>query len=136
MSTEDRYSVAEFARRYKLAEEQFPAFCELHGVSPDEVVAREEFRKMLERFNASAGPSQTPAPTKPPPEVKEEVMAKEKKQSLSRWAQERKLTRPRVAVLCNAMGWDERSKITEAELQAAINKHLLNKGLKPLAPKE
>jgi len=58
---------------------------------------------------------------------KEESVAKEKKQSLARWAQERKLTRPRVAVLCNAMGWDERSKITEAELQAAINKHLFNK---------
>jgi len=58
---------------------------------------------------------------------KEEVVAREKKQSLNRWAQERKLTRPRVAVLCNAMGWDERSKITKAELQAAINKHLLNK---------
>ncbi len=127
MSTEDRYSVAEFARRYKLAEEQFPAFCELHGVTPEYVVSREEFRKMLDRFNASAGPSQTPAPTGPPPEAKEENVSKEKKQALARWAQEHKLTRPRVAVLCNAMGWDEQSKITEAELQAAINKHLLNK---------
>jgi len=127
MSTEDHYSVAEFARRYKLAEEQFPAFCELHGVTLDEVVTREEFKEMLDRFNAPAGPSAIPASTEPPPEAKEEKVSKEKKQTLSRWAQERKLTRPRVAVLCNAMGWNERSKITETELQAAINKHLHNK---------
>lgn len=127
MPTDDRFSIEEFARRYRLAPEQLPAFCELHGVSPDEVVAREEFRKMLDRFNASAEPSETPAPTEPPLEAKEENVSKEKKQSLSRWAQERKLTRPRVAVLCNAMGWDEQTKITKAELQAAINKHLFNK---------
>ncbi len=127
MSTEDRYSVAEFARRYKLVPDQVPAFCELHGVLPDEVVTREEFKGMLECFNASAGPSDAPTSTEPPPEAKEEKVSKEKKQPLSRWAQERKLTRPRVAVLKNAMGWDERSKITKAELQAAINKHLFNK---------
>ena len=127
MPTDDRFSIEEFARRYKLVPDQLPAFCELHGVSPDEVVAREEFKEMLERFNASAGPPDAPASTEPPPEAKEEVVAREKKQALSRWAEERKLTRPRVAVLKNAMGWDEQSKITEAELQAAINKYLLNK---------
>ena len=129
MSTEDHYSVAEFARRYKLAEEQVPAFCELHGVTPEYVVSREEFKGMLDRFNASAEPpSPQPSPNgRGSEKIKEEPVSKEKKQSLARWAEERKLTRPRVAVLKNAMGWDEQTKITKAELQAAINKHLLNK---------
>jgi len=128
MSTEDRYSFAEFAKRYKLSEKELPAFCELFGVSQDTVLTREEFKGMLARFESSGGVEEPPQPTQEPQrEVKEEEVAKEKKQPLSRWAQERKLTRPRVAVLKNAMGWDEQSKITETELQAAINKHLLNK---------
>ena len=81
---------------------------------------------MLDRFNASAGPSQTPAPTEPPPEAKEEKVA-EKKKPFSRLVAERKLTHPRVAVLKVCTGWEDKTKITEAELQAAINKHLLNK---------
>lgn len=126
MPTDDRFSIEEFARRYKLAPEQLPAFCELHGVSPDEVVAREEFKEMLDRFNVSAGPPDAPASTEPPPEAKEAQVA-EKKKPFSRLAAEHKLTHPRVAVLKVCTGWEDKTKITETELQAAINKHLLNK---------
>lgn len=121
MPDEDRFSIEEFARRYRLAEDQVPAFCERHGVSPEAVVSREEFKGMLDAFNSSPD---TPSP-EPQAEAKEEKVAK--KQTLERWAQDRKLTHPRVAVLCNAMGWTEKTKITEAELQAAIDRHLLNK---------
>jgi len=124
MSTDDRFSIEEFARRYKLAPDQLPAFCELFGVSPDEVVAREEFKEMLDRFEAST--EKSPEPQEPQAEAKEAQVA-EKKKPFSRLAAERKLTHPRVAVLKVCTGWEDKTKITETELQAAINKHLLNK---------
>jgi replication initiation and membrane attachment protein DnaB len=135
MAEEDRYSIAEFARRYKVSEKELPAFCELMGVSQDTVLTREEFRAMLARFEdrsvVEAPSLETQEPGK---EAKEEAVAntqkpgtREKKQPLSRWALERKLSRPTVAVLRNAMGWEDKTEITEPELEAALNKHLYDK---------
>jgi hypothetical protein len=73
MSTEDRYSVAEFARRYKVSEKELPAFCELFGVSQDTVLTREEFKGMFARFESSGGVEEPPQPTQEPQrEAKEE----------------------------------------------------------------
>ena len=132
MSGEDRYSIAEFAKRYKVAEAELGRLCEAVGLMPDTILTRDEFKGMLEEFyqKQSQPPQPTPHPsegTKSPAVGKEDQVKKEKKVPLSRLAAERGLTHPRVAVLENAMGWKDDTKITEAEFQAAINKHLLNK---------
>ena len=86
MSTEDRYSVAEFARRYKVSDDDLAVFCTEYGLTPETVLTREEFKRM--RDDLETGPA--PAEKEPIQEgsaplqeerPKEENVSKEKKQS-------------------------------------------------------
>lgn len=134
MSEEDRYSIAEFARRYKLAEARLPAFCELFGVEPDTELSRSEFKTLLDRFEqdsaeASEPPSPQPSPTGGGSTKPKEDQVPKKKQALAQWVKE-KITHARVfktAYLKSAMGWQDDTKLSEDEFDNAVRKHLLNK---------
>lgn len=131
MSEEDRYTLVEFARRYKLAEARLPAFCELMGVSQDTVLTREEFRAMLARFEdrsvVEAPPEENQEPQR---EAKEEAVAnKEEEKPFAQWVKG-KIRHARVfkaAFLKSITGWNDDTRITEAEFDKAFRKHLLNK---------
>jgi|GEM_PF-1663005 len=129
MAEEDRYSIAEFARRYKVSEKELPAFCELFGVSQDTVLTREEFKGMLARFESSVGVEEPPQPTQEPQEEAKEEAVPKKKRPLAQWVT-RKITRARVfktAYLKSAMNWKDDTKLTEDEFDNAVRKHILNK---------
>jgi len=134
MSTEDRYSAAEFARRYKVTEADLTKLCERAGIDPDTVLTRDEFRKLLEEFHKRAFKPRRAImenlkeEAKSTSVVKEKKVKNSKKASFSRLAAARKLTPARVAALKICTGWKDDAKITEAELDAAIEKHLKNRG--------
>ena len=69
----------------------------------------------------------TTAATPPVPPIPPAAPKKGSKKSFSTFIQERGLTPSRVTVLERLTGWDGDTEITEAEFDAAFQKHLRNK---------
>jgi len=128
MTAQDRYSVGDFAKRYKLKEVELKRLCERFGIGSETIISRDEFRKLLDEVRKELSPGtnkeDTDTPSKP---LKEDELKEEKKTSFARLAKERKLTPARVAVLKFASKWTDTTSLTYAEFQAAIDKHLLSK---------
>lgn len=123
MAKDDRLTMQEFAKRYKVSDEAFKRLCEMNGVTPETAITREEFKQMLD--GSPFGRIEDPVEGAEP-ESKEEPVA-EKKYPFSQLVQERGLSRPRVAALKVCTNWDDKTEITKTEFQAAIDKHLYNK---------
>ena len=132
MTAQDRYSVGDFAKRYKLREIELKRLCKRFSIGLETVLSRDEFRNLLEesRKPEPSREATNEKPNTPSKPVKEEsVSAKkiEKKVPFSRLAAEHRLTRPRVAALKVCTDWEDETKITVCELMTAVNKHLKNK---------
>lgn len=126
MAPDDTFTLKEWAKRYRLTEEQFDALCEKTGHTPDTEFTRENFKELIkEPLTPQAS---VEAPETPPPEaVKEERVTEERRTALSKLAAEKGITRPCVAALKVYTGWEDSTKITEAELVAAVDKYLKEK---------
>lgn len=130
MSDEDRYSVAEFARRYKVAEANLEAFCTRFGLVPETVVTREEFKRMLEGYHEDSSPAeeestnQGSAP-RAEEERPEEENVSEVKKTFERWVKDKKVRHP--VFLRIAAGFESDTLLTEVEFDKAVDKHLYNK---------
>lgn len=133
MTAEDRYSLAEFAKRYKISQRSVGSLTDKMGLTPETVLTREEFKNLLEDYKRKIKNPPTASPReknlqKAPLQPKEETVKKGKK-TLAQWVRE-KIARARVgktAYLKVVMDWEEDTLITESEFDTAVRKHLLNK---------
>lgn len=126
MATDDKYSLKEWAKRYKLTEESFNELCEKTGHTPDTELTREDFKELIKEPDAPEASAEAPAT--PPVEAKKEArVAEERHKELSKLAVEKGVTRPCVAALKVYTGWEDSTKITEAQLDAAVDKYLKGK---------
>lgn len=123
-NNEDRFSMQEFARRYKVPDEALAMLCQTHSLTLGALVTREEFKQMLD--SSSAGRLDEPQVAEPDP-PKEEQVINETRYPFAKLAARIGLDHVRVEVLKVCTGWSDDTKITEAELDAAINKHLKGK---------
>ncbi len=128
MSSTDSYTVIEFARRYKVSKKTLQAFCKRNNLSPDLVLKRNEFKRMLVSIVPEEKSSEPSFKKRNLPFVgKEEPVKEKKKAPFRKLAKAFKLTAAKKAYIASAMAWDEDSLITEAALKAAIDKHLYNR---------
>jgi ribosomal protein L22 len=133
MSDEDRYSAAEFARRYKVTEVDFAKLCEQAGIARDTILSREEFRKLLDDFRRmSFKPRRSvmenlKEKTKAIIVVKEEKVKEGKKAPFERLVKKAGLTPAKAAVLKTAMDWGNSTPISQKQFEDAVNKHLYNR---------
>jgi len=124
-NADDKFTIAEFAKRYKVSDETLEAICESGAVSPDDTVTREDFKQMIEGVSPRVSASE---PEKPEPKEEPVPEKKNKKKvPFSRLAAAAGLNRPRVAALKVCTGWEDETKLTEEEFDAAVKKNLKNK---------
>ncbi|MBD3285803.1 hypothetical protein GF359_05015 [candidate division WOR-3 bacterium] len=129
MTTQDRYTVGDFAKRYKLKGAELKLFCKRSGVSAETVLSRDEFRRLLDEIKnkptLEADGKETNTPSRP----KREEDVKEATKTLDRWVSE-KISHAGVgkkAYLKVVMDWEDETRITESAFDKAVRKHLLNK---------
>lgn len=133
MSDEDRYSAAEFARRYKVTEADLTKLCERAGIDPDTVLTRDEFRKLLEEFHKRAFKPRRAImedlkeEAKSTSVVKEKKVKEGKKAPFERLVKKAGLTPAKAAVLKTAMDWGNSTPISQKQFEDAVNKHLYNR---------
>jgi hypothetical protein len=135
MSDEDRYSVADFARRYKVAGANLEAFCARFDLLPETVITREEFKHMLEDYEGDSSPAEEESTKEGSVPVKEErpeeENVSEEKRAFSRWVkqyEERyRLSNPKLVYLKRRSGIKDEDEITEQEFLSQVNRHLFNK---------
>lgn len=130
MASDDRFDVKEWAKRYKISEDELVALCEDAGLALDAELTREEFKNLMKAREARTTSDRTEpsSPVSPLQETsKEERVTKERHKEFSLLAAEKGITRPRVAALKVYTGWEDSTKITEAELDAAVDKYLKGK---------
>ncbi len=125
MAKDDSLPVREFARRYKVSDDDLARLCEANAVHPETVLSREDFKKMLGAHSPDRKDDSGFVATEPA--VFKEDQVKETKTAFVRLARDKGLDPPRIAALKVCTGWADDTKITEAELEAAVNKHLKNK---------
>lgn len=147
MSGEDRYSVAEFARRYKIIQARLVALCEFFGLSADTILTRDEFRRMLDEFRArvpadeettnegdpssegdvsSEGDALSESDASSTEEERpQEENVSEGKKTFERWVKLKKIRHP--VYLKITAGYDDGTLLTETEFDRAVDKYLLNK---------
>jgi len=123
---DDKLTVKEWAKRYRIPEEELNAFCAKMGLTFESEFTREEFKNLIKPVEANAGEPQV-IQQESPVEIKEERVTEERKVELSKLAAEKGVTRPCVAALKVYTGWEDSTKITEAELDAAVDKYLKGK---------
>jgi hypothetical protein len=128
MSDEDRYSVADFARRYKVAGANLEAFCARFDLLPETVITREEFKG----DSSPAEEESTKEGSVPVKEERpEEENVSEEKRAFSRWVkqyEERyRLSNPKLVYLKRRSGIKDEDEITEQEFLSQVNRHLFNK---------
>jgi hypothetical protein len=135
MSDEDRYSVAEFARRYKVSEDALSAFCTNHDLTPETVLTREEFKHILADLRTLPAErdkiKEEEVPLEEEKSSKEEDVT-EKKRPFSRWVEENRrrmrLSNPKVVYIKMAGKVQDSDRMTEQEFQALVDKYLHSKG--------
>jgi hypothetical protein len=136
MSDEDRYTVAEFARRYKISEANLEAFCARFNLVPETVVTREEFKRMLDEYQEGSSPAEEESTNQgSAPELEaerpEEENVSEEKRTFSRWVKQYKekyrLSNPKLVYLRRRSGIKDEDEITEQEFLSQVNRHLFNK---------
>lgn len=141
MSGEDRYSVAEFARRYKIIQARLVALCEFFGLSADTILTRDEFRRMLDEFRArvpadeettnegdpsSEGDALSESDASSTEEERpQEENVSEGKKTFERWVKLKKIRHP--VYLKITAGYNDDTLLTETEFDRAVDKYLLNK---------
>lgn len=126
MAPDDKLNLTEWAKRYRLNEAALRALCEREDLTPETELTRERFKELIKEPDAQeSGVEASTAPIKEA--VKEEPVTEERRKELSKLAAEKGVTRPRVAALKVYTGWEDSTKITEADLDAAVEKYLKGK---------
>jgi hypothetical protein len=136
MSTDDRSTVGEYAKRYKVRDKDLAELCQAYGLSAESVVSREEFRQMLagcseKKSKAAELASRAKEDVKvkkdgSPPKGKEEKVSEAKK-TFERWVKIRKVRHP--VYLKVSAGYKDNTMLTGKEFDMAYDKYLLNKEL-------
>jgi hypothetical protein len=129
MSDEDRYTVAEFARRYKIAGANLEAFCARFDLLPETVMTREGFKRMLDDYQEDSSPAEEATNEGSAPELEKERPEEEdlnqSKRTFERWVKEKKIRHP--VYLKVTAGYESDTLLTEQEFDRAVDKYLYNK---------
>lgn len=133
MTEDDRYSVAEFARRYKVREADLAAFCGAKELTPETVLTRDEFKRMLDEFRPVSAVKEPINWEKAADKWKlpKEETVTENRKPFSQWAKvyesKYRLFDAKLIYVKRMANVSDEDEITESEFLSHIRKHLLGK---------
>lgn len=133
MTEDDRYSVADFAKRYKVPEANLAALCSKKEITPETVMTREEFKRMLDEFRVVSVAKVPKNWEKASVERKlpKEEKVTETKEAFSKWAKAfestYRLFDAKLIYVKRMAKINDEDLMTEQEFHSLIRKHLLGK---------